>query len=322
MSALVVLVVGLVSGILVRRSGRVPAGSHEVLNVWVLDVALPALAFRAMHGLVFPDGVVLVVAAPYVLFGVSTAIFLAAGRLLRLGREVTGALIATAALANTSFVGIPMVTAFFGEQGVPVAVLVDQLGSFLLLMTVVSLTVMLAARPAAEPVWAALPGGFGLGRTVRSILLAPAMIALLAGLALRPVELPTDLDSALASLGATLTPVALFAVGLPFHVEALRRWWRHVALGLAVELRSLAPLVVIGGYAAVGAVGDQAVDVGAVRDGDAADGRRLDHGDQGRARDAVAEPARCRGSAGLAVDAAGLVLAVAAMTTGKMTTGR
>jgi hypothetical protein len=266
----------LVAGIAVRRSGRVPDGSHQVLNVWVLDVALPALVLRAMHDLVFPADVALVVAAPYVLFTVSTTIFLAAGRLLRLGREVTGALIATAALANTSFVGIPMLTAFFGEADIPVALLVDQLGSFLLLMTVISLTVVIAARSA--PVPGPVPGpvptsagvgsvdppaavpGFQLGRTARSILLAPAMIALLAGLASRPVELPADLDAALATLGATLTPVALFAVGLQLHVDALRAWWRHVMLGLAVKL-VVAPAAVAGIYFGVGAFGSRAVDV-------------------------------------------------------------
>jgi predicted permease len=269
-------VVGLFAGILVRRSGRVPVGSHEVLNVWVLDVALPALAFRAMHGLVFPGSVALVVAAPYLLFAISVAIFLAARRMLRLSREATGTLIATAAMANTSFVGIPMVTAFFGEDDVPVALLVDQLGSFVLLMTVVSVTVTLAARPAGGPDIASesIPEGpsasqradppaaavFHVGRTIRVILTAPAMLALLTGLALRPVDVPSQLDEALASLGATLTPVALFAVGLQLHIEALRAWRRELTLGLVVKL-VLAPAAVVGVYLAAGEFDAPAVDV-------------------------------------------------------------
>jgi predicted permease len=92
------------------------------------------------------------------------------------------------------------------------------------------------------------------------VLAAPALLALLTGLALRPVDIPRQLDQALASLGATLTPVALFAVGLQLHIEALRVWWREVALGLAVKLVA-APAVVVGIYFGVGAFGDPSVDV-------------------------------------------------------------
>ena len=294
MSTLVVLVVGLLAGIVARRTGRAPEGSQRALEMWVLDVALPALVLRATHEMTFPADVGLVVAAPYALFAVSSAGYLLVGRMLRMRRDVVAALVATTAVANTSFVGIPMVTAFFGADAVPVAVLVDQLGSFILLGTVVTVTVVVVGgnRPAAEagsgtPGTPGTPGisdspstsgtptasedpvasGSRAGaatvdarRIARGVLTAPPLLALLAGLALRRFAFPDWLLDALAQLGATLTPIALFAVGVRLRFGALRAWRFELLLGLAAKLLAV-PAIVVGLYALLGVLDDPAVQV-------------------------------------------------------------
>jgi len=249
MSALVVLVVGLVAGIVVQRRHRLPPGAVTAVNAWLLDIALPALVLHEVHAVRFPGDLALVVAAPYLLYAVTTALYLLAARPMRLGRETVTALVAATAVANTSFVGFPMATVFYGAGSVPIAVLVDQLGSFLLLNTVVLSTVTIVAG-------ASLPRA----ALARRVLTAPALLALLAALALRPVTFPDWLDSALVSLGATLTPLALFSIGMQLQVRAVRQWWRELALGLGVKL-VIAPAIVVGLYALTGRLGDHAVTI-------------------------------------------------------------
>ncbi|MCK9895583.1 AEC family transporter [Frankia sp. AgB32] len=249
MSALVVLLVGLIAGIVVRRWRRPPEGAAAMVNTWLLDIALPALVLHAMHEVRFPDNLALVLAAPYLLFAVSTGLYLLAARPLRLRRETVTALIAATAVANTSFVGFPMVTAFYGADSVPIAVLVDQLGSFLLLNTVVLSLVTVVAG-------ASLPRA----ELTRRVLTAPALLALMTALVLRPVSFPGWLDSALVSLGGTLTPLALFSIGLQLEVRAVRRWWRELVLGLGVKLVA-APAIVVGLYGLAGGLGDHAVTI-------------------------------------------------------------
>jgi predicted permease len=248
MSALVVLLVGLVAGIVVRRR-RPPPGAAAVVNTWLLDVALPALVLRAMHEVRFPGNLALVLAAPYLLFAVSTGLYLLAARPMRLPRETVTALVAATAVANTSFVGFPMVTVFYGAASVPIAVLVDQLGSFLLLNTVVLGVVTVVS-------------GASLPRTelARRVLTAPALLALVAAVSLRPVTFPGWVDAALSSLGATLTPLALFSIGLQLEVHAVRQRWRELALGLGVKLVA-APAIVLGVFALAGGLGDHAVTI-------------------------------------------------------------
>lgn len=249
MSALVVLLVGLAAGIAVRRGGRIGPDAQHVVTFWVLNVALPALALRVMHEVVFPSNLLAVVAVPYLLFAITTALYLALARPFGLTRQTIAALIATTAVANTSFVGIPMVTAFFGADAVPVAVLVDQFGSFLLLNTVV-MTMVAAAGHATV----------ARREIARRMLVAPPLLALLAGLALRPVGFPDWLEAALTHLGDTLTPLALFAIGMQLQVRAIRQWRRELALGLVVKLL-VGPALVIGCYALAGSLGDPAIQV-------------------------------------------------------------
>jgi predicted permease len=69
------------------------------------------------------------------MFGLAAVFFCFAARLGGLSRETTGALIFTAGRANTSFVGLPMIEAFFGRHGIGLGLVIDQLGSYLVLAT-------------------------------------------------------------------------------------------------------------------------------------------------------------------------------------------
>lgn len=249
MAALAVLVVALLAGIVLRRIRAIPVESHRVLDVWVLDVALPALALHALHDIEFPPGVIAVIAAPWLLFGVTALILLALARPMRWDRQTYGALLLSTGLANTSFVGLPMVAAFFGAAAVPIALLADQLGSFLVLATV---AVAVAAVCSGARVDA--------GSILRRVVTSPPLVAVVAGLALRPVTFPDWTTEALITLGATLTPVALFSVGLQLRIGYARDWRRELVAGLTLKLL-VAPLIITLLYVALGLRGEWSVQI-------------------------------------------------------------
>lgn len=78
-----------------------------------------------------------------------------AGRLLALPRTTVGALILTRSLANTSFIGLPMIETYYGAHGLGLGILIDQMGTYLVLST---LGLVVAALY-----------GYGAGITVRSV---------------------------------------------------------------------------------------------------------------------------------------------------------
>jgi len=225
----------LVLGVLARRSGRFPPQTAPVLNAFVLFVALPALIVRVLHRLEFRAELLAAALTPWLVFVAAMAFFRGLGPRLGLGQASVAALVLTAGLSNTAFVGLPMAEALLGREGLAVAVVVDQLGSFLLLAT---LATYVAARASA--------GGRPLrpAELVRKVVMFPPFLALVLGLVLRPWAFPGWLETLLERLGSTLTPLTLFSVGFQLRLSGVLARKGALALGLGYKL-ALAPAMVV-----------------------------------------------------------------------------
>ncbi|NBD13725.1 AEC family transporter [Corallococcus silvisoli] len=225
----------LVLGVFARRSGRFPESTAQVLSAFILNVSLPALVLRAMHRLEFAPGLLVAAAAPWLLYLGAGVYLRLLGPQLGLSRESVAALILTAGLGNTAFVGLPMATALLGPDGMAVAVVADQLGSFLVLATLATLTAAKARAGTSLP-----------ARTlVLKVLRFAPFQALVLALVLRPFAFPDWLDAVLRRLGDLLTPLALFVVGFQLRLQGVRPRVPALALGLSYKL-VLAPLAVLG----------------------------------------------------------------------------
>lgn len=225
MSAASLVLVCLVVGILLRRSGRLPADAPASLNGYVINVALPALALLHLHRAPLTLDFVIAAAGAWLMLGCATLFFALLARRLNLASGEVGALVLTAGLANTSFVGLPMIETYIGRDSLPLGIVVDQLGSYLALST---LGLMLAARFGGER----LPARVMLQR----LLTFPPLLALVAALLLRPLTLPDAVYVLLARVGDTVAPVALVAVGMQLRVDAIRARLRPLSAGLAYKL--------------------------------------------------------------------------------------
>jgi predicted permease len=220
-------------GALARRLKTLPADAHRVLNVWVLYVSLPAVVLRSVHAVPLSSRLVVPVLGLWLCFLVAAAAAVLAVR-RGVSRGVAGALALCAGLANTSFVGLPLLEALGGAEAVGPAVVVDQLGSFF------------ALALGAVPLAAWLAGGrVSVGFVARRALLFPPFLALVAALALRPWPLPQVVDVVLARLGDMLSPLALASVGWQLEPAALVGRGRPVTWGLVYKLL-FAPAVMLG----------------------------------------------------------------------------
>jgi hypothetical protein len=212
-------------GIVLRKSGRLPEATPAALNGFIIHVALPALTLHHLRKLPLDAGLAFPVAMAWILFAFGVAFFFAARRMLGWSRATTGALILTGALGNTSFVGLPMIECFFGRSHLGVGILIDQLGTYVVLSTV---GLLVAAALSA--------GTLSVRSVVRRIGTFPPFIAVLVALASAPVVLPDWLEGTFARLGDTLAPLALVSVGYQLRLGALRKRWRPLTVGLAYKL--------------------------------------------------------------------------------------
>jgi malate permease and related proteins len=234
--ALLLLCFGL--GVILRRSGRLPEATPAALNGFIVHVSLPALTLHYLRHLSFDASVAGPLAMAWLLFAAGAAFFIAAQRLFRWPAATTGALILTGALGNTSFVGIPMIECFFGREHVALGILIDQLGTYVVLSTV---GLLVAATLSSGELTARAIG--------RRIFGFPPFLAVLVALASAPFALPAWADAVLARLGDTLAPLALLSVGFQLRLAALQTRWRPLAAGLGFKLLA-GPLVVLAVFAA------------------------------------------------------------------------
>jgi predicted permease len=231
MGALLLLFTCLLLGALVARLARPPAGMAAGLNWWVINVALPALVLELIPRLHFDPQLWFPIAAMWLAFGGAWLLFGLLGPRLGWSRGRTGALILVCGLGNTSFMGYPLMQALYGQPGLTLAVVADQLGAFPVLASAGIVVACLYAGRAPEP-----------AVIVRRIATFPAFVALLVGIAVGMVGgWPPVMDAVFAPLGATLTPLALFSVGLQFRFHPGERQLVAASLGLGWKLL-LAPL--------------------------------------------------------------------------------
>jgi hypothetical protein len=224
----------LLLGMGLRRLPNFPKQTAQVLNLFVISLSLPALVLLKVPQLNFSADILAPLIMPWVMLVVSALMIIILSKLLGWEREIVGVLLLLIPLGNTSFFGIPMVQAFFGESGIPHALLYDQLGSFLALATYGAVVLALYGR-GSKPT----PGAI-----LSRVISFPPFIALVLALACRSLTFPAPLTALLNALAATLVPLVMVAVGFQLSLRLSPEIIKPLAAGLIIKL-AVAPLVAL-----------------------------------------------------------------------------
>lgn len=242
LSQLGVALLAFAIGAALRHAPGFPRGAASALHAFVVWVALPALILVRVPSLEAGAEVTALIVLPWVMWALAAALVLIVSRRLRWSRPVEGALLMVVPLANTSFLGLPLVDAHLGPDAVPLAIVWDQLGSFLLLSTFGAF-VLAAYRPTSEPQTRPT-----LATIARAVVRFPPFIALLVALALGAFaddSVLAPLTSVLAPIGASLVPVVMVAIGLQWRATLPRHHLGPAAFALTTRL-ALVPLAAFG----------------------------------------------------------------------------
>ncbi|MGY5796556.1 AEC family transporter [Rheinheimera faecalis] len=230
------VLVYLVIGFLLRRLPQFPQETGLVLNQYVLFVALPALVLQKIPLLEFSSQLWLPAITPWVVLLIVAGLIILAGRLWHWEKTTVGALLVVLPLGNTSFLGFPMVEAFFGDLALPYAMIYDQAGSFLALATYSTILAAWYNPNAATPT---------AGQIIKRVLTFPSFVALVLALCLKSVTYPAFFSLVLDSLAATLVPVIMIAVGFQFRLQLDNKEAKPLIFALGVKLL-LMPLLALG----------------------------------------------------------------------------
>lgn len=232
MSNIILLAVCLLAGIGLRKSGRFPNNTPTALNGFIIHISLPALTILHIHDLTIDSALLLTALMAWLLFGAAWLIFATAGKAFKVDRETTGALVLVAGLGNTSFVGLPMIEAYYGKEQLGIGIIADQLGSFMVLSTLGIMAATLYSSGNVTP-----------GQMARKIFMFPPFQALILAFMLRPFTFPEWTVPVLQKMGSTLTPLALVSVGFQLQFGGLGPILKPLSAGLVYKLL-LGPVII------------------------------------------------------------------------------
>lgn len=225
MANLLLILICFLAGIILRKTKILPETTPAVLNTFIIYISLPAMVLLYIRKLQFTSALVMPALMPWAVFFVAAVVFFYLAKVFHWGKPVTGAIILVAGLGNTSFLGIPMIQAYYGNEGIPIGLLIDQAGSFLALSTV-------------GLVCAALFGGTKTSVKIvsRKIFTFPPLIAMILAILLIPVYMPPAVEALLQMLSATLAPLALVSVGYRWHLGKVLLFKKELILGLGYKM--------------------------------------------------------------------------------------
>lgn len=229
-------------GVALRATRLVRREHAKVLNVVVIYAALPALVFRVARQADLSPELLVVAGVAWAAGCLGLLVAWGLSRVFRLRGPVAGAFILVTALGNTGYIGYPVTQMVLGSSALSRAVFYDVFGTVAMLFTV---GVVVAGRFGRHE---------GRVSAVAELLKAPALLALLAGLASRLVPLPasvwTTVTDWLGLLANMTVPLVMISLGLTLSAKGFRGRLSVIGVAAAVKLLLLPIVAVIAALAA------------------------------------------------------------------------
>ena len=170
----------------------------------------------------------------FILLNLSLAYFI--GKLMKLERVILATFMIMATFGNTSFIGFSYIDAFYGQDYIVYGLIYDLFGSFLLLVSVGMFIIT----------W-----GSGRKNDVKSIfksvfLFPPSIMFLITVLA-KNFEVPNFLILTTETLGATLVPIAMIAIGMKLELKHIFARFHVVSMAMILKML-IVPIIVLLGF--------------------------------------------------------------------------
>jgi predicted permease len=156
----------------------------------------------------------------------------------------------SATFGNTVQIGVPMVTALWGEAGLAIHITLISLHALTLLSVLTALVEIDLARERRQLGHSNAHLLHTVGKTARNTIVHPVVLPVLTGMAFNATGLPLPpvVDEVLELLGSAVVPLCLVLIGMSLAYYGLRGGARG-AIGLAfLKLLVLPALVLIGAH--------------------------------------------------------------------------
>ena len=232
----ILIIICIAAGYILKQTKSIHPDAHKGINTWILYFALPAVSFKYLPHIDWNRDLIVPVMSPLIVLLGSMIFFRIYCWRMHYSARTESTLTMVSGFSNTSFVGFPLVAAFYGEEYMSIAIICDQ-ATFFLLST---LGVYLATKGSADS-----EAKLNLGYIIRRLFTFPPFLGCIAALILpRFIDL-TAIEPVFDKLGATVSPLALFSVGLQLQFKGWKKQLSQISYSLFYKLLIAPALVLI-----------------------------------------------------------------------------
>lgn len=234
MENFVLILLAISIGYGINRLNIFPKETPTILNQFVIYISLPAMILLQIPKLSLSIDMIIPIIIAWSVMTFSAILVLLCSKIFSFSKEITGSLMLVAILGNTSFMGIPILNAYIGENAMPYVLVYDQLGTFIALATYGTFIASYYSNKSK----------LTFKIITLKVLTFPPFISLVAALFLMGVEFNPVISKVLASFASTIVPIALVAVGLQLQFKLPKEDIKPFSVALIIKL-IIAPIIAI-----------------------------------------------------------------------------
>lgn len=221
------------AGFLLKKTKILKEGSHLGINTWLIYVALPAAALFYLPKITWSSDLLLPVLTPFICWFGAWGLTQIAHKIFNFDRATKAGFLIVTGLGNTSFIGFPLISAYYGDEWLSIAAIVDQ-ANFFLLAVFASFVAMKNE-----------PGGVvSIQVITRKLVTFPPFFAIPLAFILPRYTDISSVEPLFKTLAATLSPLAIFSVGIQFELTKMKSIWKPVAVASIYKL-IISPILVL-----------------------------------------------------------------------------
>lgn len=229
---LILLAIGIGYGL--NRLRIFSEDAATILNKFVIFISLPAMVLLQIPKLTLSMDIMIPVIIAWIVMTLTAILTLLASKVLHFSKDVTGALMLVAVLTNSSFLGIPIINAYLGDEALPFILVYDQIGTFLALSTY---GIFVAAYYSNK-------SEINIQIMAVKIFTFPPFVSLVIALFFIGTPFPDVISKVLATLANTIVPIALVAVGLQLQLKLPSHEIKPFGIALFIKL-IIAPMIAL-----------------------------------------------------------------------------
>lgn len=235
MANFILIVFCVAVGMLFQRYNLLPKDSYKGINIWVLYIALPAVSFKYIPKIAWSAEMLFpILSSVIILLGAWCYMELYA-RKRNYSQRSRSTLELAGGYSNTSFVGFPLVAAYFGAEFLSIAIICDQ--SMFILLSTAGIVCSVKGNRADKK-------GLNARIILRRLISFPPLIGCVLALVLSQVIDLSPADTFFDQLVATVAPLALFSIGLQLKFKGWRKQLSQISMTMIYKL-ILAPALVL-----------------------------------------------------------------------------